>query len=213
MCDMMMMAIAVDSSRLPDGDSGKALSEIQSMITRAGLGVYAGPPWAENQFSSGGLPKRGVLGRLTRRQLPEPMNAIEYQRRVEHSRRYRTILSERLESMIGGPSAHGRLFELTSGPGAPCICNATWNNSAPPVPHPENAPIVGALAKVLRLPYLCAVAVFYGPSGVEEPERAREWEETSEPAGRFLQHFYLEGYGEAIGNGIAGFFRLQLREF
>ena len=213
MCDMMMMAIAVDSSRLPDGDSGKALSEIQGIIMRAGLGVYAGPPWAEDRLFSEGSRKRGVLDRLSRRQLPEPMNADEYQRRVEHSRQYRKILSERLESMIGGPSAHGRLFELTAGPGAPCICNATWNNSAPPVPHPENAPIVGALGKVLRLPYLGAVAVFYGPSGIEEPERAREWKETSEPAGRFVQHFYLEEYGEAIGNGIAGFFRLQLREF
>jgi hypothetical protein len=100
-------------------------------------------------------------------------------------------------------------FELLSSPGAFCICNATWNNFEPPVPHPERAPIVDFLRNLFGLRYVDSAAVFYGPSGIADPNRVREWEEIAEPVEQFVEHFFTEEPGKTIGTGASGFFLVR----
>ena len=186
MCDILIVALAIDSKRVPSGSIRTAVTEVQTLIARARLGAF---------FESTETRSRE--------------EDLERRPSEELSHRYRNVLIHRLKEMVKPRSQDTILFELTSDPSAACICNATWNAYEPPDPHPDQAPIVRFLTDVFALPYVVSSATFYGPSGIADPERALEWGEISEPAEAFVKHFFTQERGNVIGIDVSGFFQIR----
>lgn len=194
MCDRMMVALLVDAQKVPgSGGVDSARTQVWNLIWKGGLGTTVG---SENESPP------------SVHTAPEVSEA-ELKKWTDLDRRYTLIIKERLQAALAGPPENMIVFELTSGPGAPCICNATWNNYSPPQPHPERAPIVPFLRSTLSLSCIQSAAFFYGPSGIPEPETARTWDVTAESPPTFLEHFYTEERGKVIGNPVSGFFLVR----
>ena len=110
MCDRMMVALLVDTQKVPEGGGAdSARIHVWNLIREGGLGTIIE---AEKESLPSGQ---------TRPEISE----AELKKWIERDRRYTLIIKERLQAALAGPRENMIVFELTSGPDAPCICNAT----------------------------------------------------------------------------------------
>ena len=183
MCDMVMAAIGIDQRV---SDKGRVVAEIRRLVERAGMGAHFAPRWPENR----------VTYRLTK-----------------HGRRfrsYRTVLTSRLASALSDDWGTVIMFELTASTKDACICNATWNNSSPPVPNPERAPIVTFLQTLLSMPTVTAAAFFYGPVDYTYAQAVAGSDLVKESRTEFVERFYTEAPDRVIGNQASGLFYVRV---
>jgi len=115
-----------------------------------------------------------------------------------------------LKSYASGCESFDVVFEMTSSPEDVCICNAIPNDSTIPDPHPENAPITRFLNRLLLLPFLAFVVIFYGPYWHHQQCELEKVGTSVETPSQFIEHFTTRDTQKIIGIGAAGFFIIQL---
>lgn len=205
MCDIMMVALSVDYQRAPGGSEKEAMADVGRLIRDAGLGARFQFGWPDPER---GYPehRRQPFWRGRKLTLSK---GIE-QEALKRAQEYSAVVAERLLSVIAGAPGTTVRFELSSSPEVGCICNATWNNSSPPDPHPENAPIVPFLRALLSRPYVRSAMFYYGPADAPNLNLVRSLDVVSETPVEFVDHFHTEVSGKIIGIDASGFFSVRV---